>query len=399
MPNEPVMEFEIKRDGLKTELDFVKSVVDKKKTIAALGYVHIETSDKPSATGRVRLTCSDMKNTVRVEVEARVLRPGSACILGEKFFETVESLPAGSEVHLATGEDHRTDIKCERSHFRIAGMATDSYPELASVTPHSPGFVIDSERLLRMVDRTSYAASRQDGENRYQLKGALLTSTRSFDRMVTTDSHRLAVVKANGMQRANHQEINVLVPEKALAVLPKLLRSHKGDVRVAADESYVRFEVGSRVLTSSLLTGQFPNWEMVIPKNLDRSAAILAGALTQALRRVAPMAQDKDKGVVLSFTEGALALSARLLEGGEASDVITSPEIEYTPPPAAGDDADAQRPCELKLNLEYLLDAISPLGATEVIKFEFRDSGSPVKIKPIGEERTSTSAVIMPLRL
>lgn len=396
MPNEPVMEFEIKRDALKAELDFAKGVMDKKATVPALGHIHIETSDKPAASGRVRLTCTDLDNTVRVELEARILRPGTSCILGAKFIEAVERLPAGSTLHMATGVDNRTDINCDRSHFRIAGMASDGFPEIGGVTPHSPSFLIDAERLLRLTERTNYATSKE--ESRYTLRGALLTSTRSFDRMVATDGHRLAYVTANGMQRANHQDINVLVPDKALKELPRLLKAHKGEVRVTADDNSIRFDVGQRVLISRHLAGEFPNWEMVVPKNLTRSAAILAGALSQSLKRVGPMAQDRDRSVTLSFTDGALTLRSQLDDGGFATDVITSPEIEYTAPAGAGEEGEAPPPAEVKLNLDYLLEALGPLGSTEVIKFEFRDSSSPVTIRPIGEEKTSTHAVIMPLR-
>jgi DNA polymerase-3 subunit beta len=392
--NEPVMQFEVKRDALKSELDLVKGALDKKATIPALGHVHIETSDKAAASGRVRITCSDLDNTIRTEIEAKIIRPGSACVLGQKLVDAVERLPAGTNVVFSTGENQRTEMKCERTHFVIAGIGPDSFPEVGVVTPNAPSVLIGAERLLILTDRTSYAASKESA--RYALQGALFTSTRSFDRMVSTDTHRLAVVTANGLQRAGLSDLNALIPGKALKELPRLLKSFKGDVRVTVDESHIRFDIGQRSLISRQLTGEFPNWEMVVPKGLKRSAAVLSGALTQALRRVGTMAQDRDHAVTLSFAEGGLTLSAQLAEGGSASDVITSPEFEYSPPSSG--DGEAPAPTEVRLNLDYLLDALSPLGSTEVVKLEFEDNSSPVVIRPIGEEKTSTKAIIMPLR-
>ena len=91
--------------------------------------------------------------------------------------------------------------------------------------------------------------------------------------MVTTDGHRLAYAAVNeGAANDGKAEIDVLIPRKTLAELSKLTNDFDGDISFGSDENHVYFQVGSRLLISRMLSGQFPNYEMVMPKNNDRSA-------------------------------------------------------------------------------------------------------------------------------
>src|SRR5205085_1619060 len=68
------------------------------------------------------------------------------------------------------------------------------------------------------------------------------------------------------------EDIDVLIPRKTLAELTKLTSSFEGEIGLGADENHIYFEVGPRLLISRTLTGQFPNYEMVMPKTNDKTA-------------------------------------------------------------------------------------------------------------------------------
>src|SRR5437762_14167943 len=89
--------------------------------------------------------------------------------------------------------------------------------------------------------------------------------------MVTTDGHRLAYVSTKNEAKDSSGELDVLIPRKTLAELTKLTADFEGDINLGADENHVYFQLGSRLLISRMLSGQFPNYEMVMPKNNDRS--------------------------------------------------------------------------------------------------------------------------------
>src|SRR6202045_4156017 len=88
-------------------------------------------------------------------------------------------------------------------------------------------------------------------------------------------SHRLAHIEHGGTKLPVSGELKVLVPKKAMAELSTLLNSTDAQtVEFAKDESTLFFRIGGRLLTSRQLTGQFPNFEAVLPKDNSKSITL-----------------------------------------------------------------------------------------------------------------------------
>ena len=113
-----------------------------------------------------------------------------------------------------------------------------------------------------------------------------------------------------------------LIPRKTLAELTKLTSDFDGDISLGSDENHVYFQVGSRLLISRMLSGQFPNYEMVMPKNNDQSATFDTTALNQAIRRVALMADDRSHAIRFHLSKDQLLISSQNAEEGEARETL-----------------------------------------------------------------------------
>ena len=99
--------------------------------------------------------------------------------------------------------------------------------------------------------------------------------------------------------------------------MTKLTSDFDGDINLGADENHVYFQVGSRVLISRLLSGQFPNYEMVMPKGNDRTATFDTLGLNQAIRRVALMADDRSHAIRMHMAKEQLLISSQNAEEGK----------------------------------------------------------------------------------
>ena len=86
--------------------------------------------------------------------------------------------------------------------------------------------------------------------------------------MVATDGHRLAHIEKTGETLTNISgEKKTLIPRKALAELQSLLSdTEEESLDFFDDEHTLFFRLGHRVLTTRKLTGQFPNYEAVLPR-------------------------------------------------------------------------------------------------------------------------------------
>ena len=76
----------------------------------------------------------------------------------------------------------------------------------------------------------------------------------------------------------------MLVPRKAMAELLRLLGDAPAEtgIEFGKDDNHLFFRIGSRLLICRMLTGQFPNYEAVLPKGCDRVALVEHDQLTAA---------------------------------------------------------------------------------------------------------------------
>src|SRR5689334_17378571 len=253
------MEFTVSKSDLLRELSLSQGVVEKKTTIPILSNVLIEASG-----GEITLTATDLELGIRCGCPARVKKEGAGTVPARKLLDYVRLLPEG-DVNMKFLENHWANITCGRSRTRIAGMSRESFPELPQMPP--PIAQIPIQTLSNMIARTGFAISLE--ESRFTLNGALLVMRPEGLTMVATDGHRLAFVQATQAESGQvDQQFRALVPKKAMAELTKLADGAAPDARIkfAGDDNHLFFQVGQRLLSSRKLTGNFPDYERVLPK-------------------------------------------------------------------------------------------------------------------------------------
>jgi len=172
-----------------------------------------------------------------------------------------------------------------------------------------------------------------------------------------------------------------IVPRKAVNEIERVLGTGE-DVQIAITDNQFVLQMPNFVMTARLIEGQFPNYEAVVPKNHPGRLVIGRQALAAALRRVAVMAEERNKPVKLTLAPATLRLSAASQELGEAEETL---EVEY-----AGEEL------SIGFNSRYILDAISAVEKEQIV-FEFKDSLSPGVIKTVEDE--GYCCVIMPMRI
>lgn len=369
------MEFTISKNALQKELGFVQGTVEKKNTIPALSNLLIESVGE----GTIRLVGTDLDVTLRCEADAEIKTPGSMCVGARKLFEIARVLP-DAPVNFRREENNWVSVKCERSNFRLAGVERESFPEVPSFK--SASVRLDANIFKTLIDRTIFAITLE--ESRYTLSGAKFVLGKHGARMVTTDGHRLAYIERKDLGASTPEEIDTLIPRKTLSELTKLMSSYEGEIGLGADENHIYFEVGPRLLISRTLTGQFPNYEMVMPKGNDKSAEFDSSLLGQAIRRVALMADDRSHAIRFQLTPGSLTISSETAEEGKATEVVST---EY-----AGEET------EIGFNAAYLQDFLNVMNGG-VVAFEFKDGNSQAQLRPLSDDGYDYKYVVMPMRI
>jgi len=368
------MEFTVQRNDLLSELNLVQGVIEKKSTIPILSNILLE-----AACERLDLTATDLDVSICCGCAAQVRREGTTTLSARRLFDIVRLLPEDSSIEFGILDNEWVGIRSGRSEYKVVGLPKENFPSI----PEGGASPIDLPgALLRaMIERTMFAITQE--ESRYSLNGALIFLTGSDIRMVATDGHRLAMVSKAMEIPGVSGEIRALIPRKTLAEIQKLIGDRDLPVGFSRDENHLFFSVGGKRLVSRILAGQFPNYEMVIPRDNDKTIVASTRALTDAIRRTAVMSDEKLRAVRLAFQPGTVELTASSAEAGEAREVVP---VEYQ-----GDGL------EIGFNPQYLLEFLAACGS-EQVSILVKDSETQGMLAPDGGAELEYRYVVMPMK-
>ena len=233
---------------------------------------------------KLTITATDLDQSIRTSCPAKVKKPGACTIPARKLYDYIKLLPDG-DISIKLMDNHWVQIRAGRSNTKNGkGMARANFPKVAEF-PRNGAFKISASSLKNMISKTIFAISNE--ESRYTLNGALLVLKAESMAMVATDGHRLAHIEKLGETLEGISgEKKTLIPRKALAELLSLLNTTEAEtIDFADDEQTLFFRVGGRVLTSRKLTGQFPNYEAVLPRDNNKFVIVRSEDLMGSIQR------------------------------------------------------------------------------------------------------------------
>lgn len=372
------MELKVKKFDLLRELQLTQGVAEKKTTIPILSNLLLEAKED-----KLWIAGTDLDLGIRTVLPAKVKKQGAGTVSARRLFEIVRMLP-DAEISLKTLENHWVDLRCERARFKLVGMAKDNFPALAEFP--KPLVKIPAAILATIIGKTSFAVAAE--ESRYMLNGALLLLKPDSITMVATDGARLALAETKYSFKGLSAEVRVLVPRKALLEVEKLLKEEedKTEVAFARDDTHLFFKVGERLLISRLLTGQFPNYDAVMPRGNKNIVVLDRDVVTGAIRRADLVADQRSHAVRIGIAKDKIEISASSAEYGEAQE-------ELIPAKAYKGDK-----LQIGFNATYVLDFLSAAAAGP-ISFEFKDEQSAGQLRPLAEEDLDYTYIVMPMRL
>jgi DNA polymerase-3 subunit beta len=267
----------------------------------------------------------------------------------------------------------------------MVGMARANYPQVPEF-PVVTATSIPAIALRTLIARTIFAISNE--ESRYTLNGALLVLKAESLAMVATDGHRLSFVEKPGeLLEGISGEKRVLIPRKALQELQQLLANTDVEkVEFADDEHTLFFRVGHRTLSTRRLSGQFPNYEAVMPRDNTKFAVVRSSELSAAIQRVAQFADERSGAIRMRLESNELKISSQSTESGESEDTIDTPY--------------SSDPIVVGFNSSYIIEFLKALGNEGEVRLEFKDSQSAGQMRPEDPDAEYKSRyVLMPMRI
>ncbi len=331
-----------------------------------------------AADNALTLSATDLEVAIRyTDNQVQIEQTGEVLVPADKFRDIVRESVDDTLAIEITGDT--ANIRGQDSHFKI-------FTQKAADFPNVPGFEGEADfqiiggALKQLIAQTLFAAAKES--SRYAFNGVLLNAKNKKVHMVATDGRRLA--QANGdllnSSKIDKDGVKAIIPAKALQLIDKLIDDPEEAVGFQITETQVIVHTSNATLTSSLVEGQFPPYEDVIPKDCDKKMIASTADFLSAIRRASLLTTEESKGVRLHFSKKGLILTSRSPESGEAT--ITFP--------CKFEGADV----EIGFNPQFLVDALRIVDNDE-ISLELTAANRPGLLKG----GPNFQYVIMPVNL
>lgn len=384
------MEAIIHAKHLKEQVGALQGIFARKETIPSLGKIKIDAE----SGGSMRMTATDLDISLIIEQEVDILQSGSICLSGKKLGEITAGLP-NEPVHLKLDSNGaRVEFRAGRFKSKLSGTDSETFPEVPRVNAES--IKLSATVFYEGLRRTIFGAT--EDNKRPTMSGILLILDETGLKMVSTDGHRLCLFQTSVLNTG--QSLKCLIPLKAVRELKSLMASEikanaNIDVKIKKGNQ-LEFEIGNKLMMAREISGDFPNWEMVVPKTFDFFAETKANELKDALTRVGVMADDSHRRIEFYFYPNKLVLKSESAETGSSTEEINCTFQKLGDSVVSeGDDG-----WKIAFNTKYLMEFLALQTAKQTesrVIWKFGTNVSQSLLTFEGEERMFTY-VLVPLK-
>ena len=353
------MEIVCNQNELNNAIQLVSKAVASRPTHPILANILL-TADQ--GTNKISLTGFDLNLGIQTSFDATVKNSGAITIPSKLLSEIVNKLPIETPVNLLVDENSdNIVIKSDTGTFNLKGIPSDDYPNLPFVESGT-SLNIDPSSFLQALKLTLFASSNDDSKQ--LLTGVNFTFKQKYLESASTDGHRLAVVLIGNEENSedkensslNEDNFSVTIPTRSLREIEKLLtlRSTEKSIKLFYDKGQVVFISSNQIITTRTLEGDYPNYSQLIPDNFSKLFIFNTKKLTDALERIAVLADQQSSVVKIKLDENNLALiSADAQDIGSANESIP---VSYS-----GENFD------IAFNVRYLLEGLKVISSENVV--------------------------------
>jgi len=328
------------------------------------------------------LTSTDGDISIKVRIPADVQEDGHVLLPGRLFCDLMRYQPKG-RVDVQVDENGRAKIKSDGTVSNMICMEDDDFPDIDDVQGGNVAY-IKSGKMRDAVSKVMFAVSTD--ESRKILTGVLTEIYPSEMVFVGLDGFRLAmqtVQQENKMPEKSPDKISCVIPGRIMNEIKSMLPDdEETEAEIVFSSSRCMISFGSVRVYASLLTGEFIDYQRILPKTWTTEVRIDRNALSNAVDRCNLMAREgKNNLIHFSIKDNKLTMNANS-EKGEVRDEIA---IEFE-----------GNAIDIAFNAKYLMDVIHNIN-TDDMCLCFNTNVSPCMVKPT--EGRSYTFLLLPVRI
>jgi DNA polymerase III subunit beta len=373
------MKVTCQQENLAKGLNLVSRAVSTRSTLPVLANVLLATDD-----GRLKLSATNLEIVITCWLPAKVDTEGAITVPARTLNDLVGALPSGQVALKLNKQTQALHVSSGRTEANIKGIDAQEFP-LVPEPEDENRIGLPTSLLKEMIAQVSFAAATDDA--RPTLTGVMTRFEGNKLTMAATDGFRLSVRSA---EFPGHVEepFSVVIPARALNEVARVAGDDNETVYLTTPNgrNQVLFNLGSVVVVSQLIDGNFPDFTPVIPKRHTTRTVLGTAEFLKACKTADIFAREASHTARVRIEPG------NELMAGHATISATSSE---TGDNVAQIDANVDgNGVEIAFNVKYMTDVLNVLGTPQVA-LETTTSMEPGVLKPVGDD--DFVHIIMPM--
>ena len=372
------MNFKVNKQMFYNALSTASRAISSNSPVPILIGIRIEVEN-----GILRITSSDaslsivqtLSNEQNDKLGLTILDEGSIVIDSRYLIDIVRKIDS-DEISIEIIDGTLTHFSGEKAEFRINGYRPSDYPTIDFSEP-STRFEMSYELLSNVISGTAFAASVK--ETRPVLTGVNMRCNGEKITCTATDSFRLARKEI----ALSAEPFSVTVPAKCLNEARTIFAGEE-TIHIALSEKKIQFRSGNTVLQSTMLEGNYPETDRLIPTAFNDDLVINRRQLLSAVDRSSFIKTDNMTIIRLEINAADdILISCKSQEIGEYNESLNAVSYEGTP-------------LDISFSGNYLSDALKSLS-TENVKIRFTENMKPfILVNEGGDD--SILQLVLPVR-
>lgn len=363
------------KESMLKAVSVAQEVIATKSPMSILSNILLEAKNDKLT---IKATDSTVKFVTTIPVD--VIEEGIITIFCDKLMSILSALPNG-DVELSKDESGII-IKPlgKKIKFKMKVLASDKFPEMNNlITADDVSFILSAEDLKELISQTIFAVATD--RNRYFMTGIYLTTKENSLVAVATDGRRMSIAEKKSYTNFN----GVIIPPKALNILIKNIGTDT-PVSVRLNTKMIEFTANNFFISTTLIDGQYPKYERVIPDNTEHKFVISKKDLEDAMKRTRIMSSG-DGRLSFNITTDEVSVYTPDTDIGSATEKITCKSTVEN--------------AELHLNMQYLADILKVIESENIeLCFNVTESKitKAILVKGYEDSETNIKHIIMPIQ-
>lgn len=362
------MEITIPHTKLLEALELVGRISTKHVTLPILQCVLLE-AKKDSIT----IQATNLEISIELPIEGKVVEEGVVAVPAQTFLQSIQFINQ-PEITLRT-EDQVLQLETKSSNTSIKIFPTDEFPTLHRLEGEESK--LQGQTFSFGIKSVAFAASQTSIKPEL---GSVFVQQKKEHTLtfVATDSFRL--MEKTVSQKGLAFDQSIMIPQKNAIELARVCEIISEDPVIITNDNLCALKFPSGVYVSSrLVTGSFPDYAQIIPKEFVSHVTVLKDDLLRSFKKTS-IFLNKFRQVSLMVTDTNLTISSQNNEVGHTTDTIKA-SVE-------GEEL------SLNFNQQYIMDPLSHISDDSII-LSFAGVGRAVVIQGVNDK--NLRYLVMPM--